>query len=70
MAFLFIPHILFSIAAEGAVMYNGVNLHVFDSNNNLNVLNYEDLVELSFSYYNTILIEKKSIDRQVHLFSL
>lgn len=63
MAFLFKPHIFFSIAAEGAVMHNGILIHVFDSNNNHNVLNYEDLVELSLSYYSIAMIEKKSIDR-------
>ena len=44
-------------------MYHGVFIHVFDASNNINVLNYEDLTELSLSFYSTIMIEKTSTDR-------
>ena len=44
-------------------MYHGVLIHIFDASNNPYVLNYEDLTELSLSYYSTIIIEKTSTDR-------
>jgi len=44
-------------------MYHGAFIHINDASNNLYVLNYEDLTELSLSFYSTIMIEKTSTDR-------
>ena len=44
-------------------MYHGVLIHIFDTSNNFYVLNYEDLTELSLSFYSTLMIEKASTDR-------
>ena len=59
----FISFLNSSIAGEGAVMYHGVLIHIFDASNNFYVLNYEDLTELSLSFYSTLMIEKASTDR-------
>ena len=52
-----------SIAADPALQYHGILFSMYDSNSNLYVLNYEDLTELSYDTYVTVLVEKYSTDR-------
>ena len=52
-----------TIASEVAKQYHGIFLTIIDSNTNFYALNYEDLTELNYGKYITLLIDKFSIDR-------
>ena len=50
-------------SSEIASQYHGILVHVYDHTNNEHALNYEELTELGYNNYVTILIDKHSVDR-------